>query len=32
MKLLNISEAGHISTSKEYPLINENWTCKHWYQ
>ena len=32
MKLLNLSEVGHRATSKECPLNNENWTCRHWYQ
>lgn len=30
--MLNIPEAGHRATSKEFPLNNENWTYKHWYQ
>ena len=29
MKLLNISEADHRATSKEYPLNNKNWIYKH---
>ena len=32
IKLLNIYELCHSSTSKEYPLSNENWTYKHWYE
>ena len=32
MKLLNIYEAGHRTSSKERPLNNENWTYKHWYE
>ena len=32
IKLLNICESGHSSTSKEYPLSNENWTYKYWYE
>ena len=31
-KLLNISEAGHRASSKEYLLNNDNLTYKHWYE
>ena len=32
MKLLNVYEAGHRASSKEYPLHNDNWTYTHSYE